>query len=141
MSILLDKLIFINTETETKELVDDKKYSSNTFWVYTKPLSLSFSIQLLWSRFKDAWRILSGKAIAVHYWEDSSTKEKYEYIWWRNVRSTFKDIHNTNVRDIRMFDGMSTDLFKSRLSDKIEEASVKGNTIINESVGLLKKYK
>lgn len=40
-----------------------------------------------------------------------------------------------------MFDGMSTDLFKSRLSDKIEEASVKGNAIINESVGLLKKYK
>ena len=38
-----------------------------------------------------------------------------------------------------MFDGMSTDLFKSRLSDKIEEASVKGNDIIDERVDLLKK--
>jgi len=63
MSILIDKLIDNNTTGPRAGINNENGTSS---WVIAKNIEL-FN---LWGRIKDAWRILTGKSRAYHFYED-----------------------------------------------------------------------
>lgn len=62
MSVLIDKLV-------EDSIGNDESFDNKT-WYIAKPMSSSFSIKKLWERLKDAWRVITGKSIAVHYKKD-----------------------------------------------------------------------
>lgn len=64
MSILIDNLL------ETNKFVGVEKLYGGKGWYVSKPLNHTIPYYTLLQRIKDAWRILCGRGIAVHYQED-----------------------------------------------------------------------
>jgi hypothetical protein len=62
MSILIDKLIKDNDGSIMTSCDDNK-------WYIAKPVSF-YSLKTKINRFKDAFKVISGKAFAVHYKQD-----------------------------------------------------------------------
>ena len=72
MSKLIDAFVIDNyngvkTENKCKRISDEK-----IIWVLAKPLNKTS----LKNRFKDAWRIITNKSFAVHYFEDDVDFDK-----------------------------------------------------------------
>lgn len=54
-------------------IVDGVEYKG---WVYGKPINPRW-----WkTRFRDAWQILKGNAIAIQYYEDLTQEQKEKYV-------------------------------------------------------------
>lgn len=66
MSKLIDELI-IHTPDNPLPMC---KFENDPIWYLAKPLSKSWSFRRTWKRLKDAYRVLKGRSIAVHYKQD-----------------------------------------------------------------------
>lgn len=72
MSKLIDKFVIDNyngnkIETKCRRISDNK-----IFWALAKPLNKNSIL----NRLNDAWRIITNKSFAVHYFEDDSDFDK-----------------------------------------------------------------
>ena len=63
MSILIDQLLN-NSQNE------HANFHGDSLWYMAKPLNYSPEYSPFLKRVKDAWRVLRGSSIAVHYKED-----------------------------------------------------------------------
>ena len=64
-----------NTQSEKLVWVDGKEYRG---WVIAKPLNVY--LEGFWTRLRDAFQILKGRAIAVQYFDDLSDEQKQRFV-------------------------------------------------------------
>jgi hypothetical protein len=72
MSVLIDKLVSDNRNGGSIENTDGLStinFHGRPGWVIAKPIPY-FNIFVFISRLHDAWRVLSGRSFAVHYFKD-----------------------------------------------------------------------
>lgn len=62
MSLLIDH---VNSKYR-----DDIQTEINGGWYRTKPLGPSTTLNMIWNRIVDAYRVLTNKSIAIHFKED-----------------------------------------------------------------------
>ena len=77
-AILIDELVKDQSTTEEVSVVIEGKKLKG--WLIAKPLNYEKKYTRFIDRFKSAFKVLTGKAIAVQFFTDLSEKEKIAYV-------------------------------------------------------------
>ena len=76
-AILIDELVKDQSTEQVSVTIEGKKLKG---WQITKPLNYEKKYTRFIDRFKSAFKVLTGKAIAVQFFTDLSEEEKIAYV-------------------------------------------------------------
>ena len=84
-AILIDELVKDQSTEQVSVTIEGKKLKG---WQIAKPLNYEKKYTRFIDRFKSAFKVLTGKAIAVQFFTDLSEEEKIAYVKTKHLISS-----------------------------------------------------